>query len=148
MATARIRARLLPHALASDPDLANLRLAARVAVVQPLVFAFGLLVLHNAQMTLFAAFAVFGLLVLANFGGWASQPAHCLPRYDAGGRSAGGDWNRRFTESLDGGAHGAAGRLLYRVRGGLRRLCGGIAGPASDGVRTGGFGCGSSQRRP
>src|SRR5262249_56469878 len=54
---------------ASDPDLANLRLAARVAVVQPLVFAFGLLVLHNAQMTLFAAFAVFGLLVLANFGG-------------------------------------------------------------------------------
>jgi len=69
MATARIRARLLPHALASDPDLANLRLAARVAVVQPLVFAFGLLVLHNAQMTLFAAFAVFGLLVLANFGG-------------------------------------------------------------------------------
>ncbi|HKF19272.1 MAG TPA: FUSC family protein [Candidatus Dormibacteraeota bacterium] len=70
MATlARIRARLLPHALAPDPDLANLRVAARAAVMQPLVFAFGLLVLRNARMTLFAAFAVFGLLVLANFGG-------------------------------------------------------------------------------
>src|SRR5215472_8715674 len=69
MATARIRARLLPHALAPDPDLANLRVAARVAVMQPLVFAFGLLVLRSAQMTLFAAFAVFGLLVLTNFGG-------------------------------------------------------------------------------
>ena len=66
---ARIRARLLPHALAPDPNLANLRVAARAAVIQPLVFAFGLLVLRNAQMTLFAAFAVFGLLVLANLGG-------------------------------------------------------------------------------
>lgn len=70
MATAaRIRARLLPHAIAPDPGLANLRVAARAAVMQPLVFAFGLLALRNARMTLFAAFAVFGLLVLANFGG-------------------------------------------------------------------------------
>jgi len=66
---ARIRARLLPHALAPDPDLANLRVAARAAVVQPLVFAFGALALRNARITLFAAFAVFGLLVLGNFGG-------------------------------------------------------------------------------
>lgn len=70
MATAaRIPGQLLPHALGPDPGLANLRVAARAAVMQPLVFSLGLLVLRNAQMTLFAAFAVFGLLVLANFGG-------------------------------------------------------------------------------
>ena len=63
MATvARIRAQLVPRALAPDPGLANLRVAARAAVVQPLVLAFGLLVLHNTQMTLFMVFAVFGLL--------------------------------------------------------------------------------------
>lgn len=66
-----IRTDLLPHALAPDPGLANLRVAARAAVTQPLVFAFGLLVLGNPQLTLFAAFAVFGLLVLGNFGGRA-----------------------------------------------------------------------------
>ena len=49
--------------------MANLRVAARAAVVQPLVLAFGLLVLHNTQMTLFMVFAVFGLLVFAHFRG-------------------------------------------------------------------------------
>src|SRR5262249_25235070 len=111
MATARIRARLLPHALASDPDLANLRLAARVAVVQPLGFALGLVVWHRAGMALLGACGVLGLLVLANLGGGAPQRVLCLPRYDAGGGGAGGVGTRRFTESLDGGAHGAAGRL-------------------------------------
>ncbi|OLB91184.1 MAG: hypothetical protein AUI15_23260 [Actinobacteria bacterium 13_2_20CM_2_66_6] len=72
MATvARIRAQLVPRALAPDPGLANLRVAARAAVVQPLVLAFGLLVLHNTQMTLFMVFAVFGLLVFAQFQGRA-----------------------------------------------------------------------------
>src|SRR5438132_9131134 len=72
MATvARIRARFLPRALAPDPGLANLRVAARAAVTQPLALAFGLFVLRNAQMTLFMVFAIFGLLVLANFGGRA-----------------------------------------------------------------------------
>jgi uncharacterized membrane protein YccC len=51
--------------------LANLRVAARAAVVQLLVLAFGLLVLHNTQMTLFMVFAVFGLLVFAHFRGRA-----------------------------------------------------------------------------
>src|SRR2546429_9105361 len=70
MATAaRIRAQLVPRALAPDPGLANLRVAARAAVVQPLVLAFGLLVLHNTQMMLFMVFAVFGLLVFAHFRG-------------------------------------------------------------------------------
>jgi uncharacterized membrane protein YccC len=70
-AVARIRAQLVPRALAPDPGLANLRVAARAAVVQPLVLAFGLLVLHNTQMTLFMVFAVFGLLVFAHFQGRA-----------------------------------------------------------------------------
>jgi hypothetical protein len=65
----QVRAHLLPHALASDPDHANLRLAARAAVTYSLVFAFAWLVLGSADATLFAAFAVYGLLVLANFGG-------------------------------------------------------------------------------
>jgi uncharacterized membrane protein YccC len=51
--------------------LANLRVAARAALVLPLVLAFGLLVLRNAQMTLFMVFAVFSLLVFAKFGGSA-----------------------------------------------------------------------------
>jgi hypothetical protein len=68
---ARIRAQLVPGALAPDPGLANLRVAARAAVVQLLVLAFGLLVLHNTQMTLFMVFAVFGLLVFAHFRGRA-----------------------------------------------------------------------------
>ena len=68
-ALARVRWQLLPRALAPDPGLANLRVAARVALAQPLVFAFALLVLRNAHITLFAAFAVFALLVLGNFGG-------------------------------------------------------------------------------
>src|SRR5919201_651131 len=57
------------RALAPDPGLANLRLAARAAVAQPLVFGFALLILRNPQITLFAAFAVFALVVLGNFGG-------------------------------------------------------------------------------
>ncbi len=66
---AQVRTQLLPHALAPDPDRANLRLAARAAVTYSLVFAVAWLVLGSADATLFAAFAVFGLLVLANFGG-------------------------------------------------------------------------------
>jgi len=68
-AVRRIRAQLVPRALAPDPGLANLRVAARAAVVQPTVLAFGLLVLHNAGMTLFMVFAVFGLLVFAHIRG-------------------------------------------------------------------------------
>jgi len=66
---AQVRTQLLPHALAPDPDRANLRLAARAAVTYSLVFAVAWLVLGSADATLFAAFAVFGLLLLANFGG-------------------------------------------------------------------------------
>ncbi len=53
----------------SDPGRASLRLAARVAVAQPLVLAFSLLVLRDAQLTLFAVFGLFSLLVFGNFGG-------------------------------------------------------------------------------
>lgn len=68
---ARIRAELIPRGLAPDPGLSNFRIAIRAALVQPLVLAFGLLVLRNAQMSLFMVFAVFSLLVLANYGGSA-----------------------------------------------------------------------------
>ena len=57
----QVRAHLLPHAFAPDPDHANLRLAARAAVTYSLVFAFAWLVLGSADATLFAAFAVYGL---------------------------------------------------------------------------------------
>jgi uncharacterized membrane protein YccC len=67
-AVARISAQLLPRRL-SDPGLASLRVAARAALILPLVLAFGLLVLRNSQVTLFMVFAVFSLLVFANFGG-------------------------------------------------------------------------------
>ncbi len=67
--------RMRPRVIMADPGLSNLRTAARVAVVNPLVFAFALLVLDNGQVTLFAFFAVFALLVLGNFGG---APAHRL----------------------------------------------------------------------
>ena len=75
MQAADLREQVLPRRLAPDPGLANLRLATRAAVTQPLVFGFALLVLHNVQITLFAVFAVFSLLVLANFGGRARDRA-------------------------------------------------------------------------
>src|SRR5919199_5643922 len=68
-ALAHVRARLPALALSPDPGLANLRVAARAAVAQPLILAFALLGLRNLQLALFAAFAVFSLLVLGNFGG-------------------------------------------------------------------------------
>lgn len=65
----------VPRALAPDPGLANLRVATRAAAVYPLVLGFGLVVLRNPQMTLFAAFGFFSLTVLANFGGRALDRA-------------------------------------------------------------------------
>ncbi|HEX6547717.1 MAG TPA: FUSC family protein [Candidatus Dormibacteraeota bacterium] len=66
---AQLRAQVWPGVVGKDPDRASLRLATRAAIAQPLVLALGILVLGNVQLTLFAAFGVFALVVLGNFGG-------------------------------------------------------------------------------
>jgi uncharacterized membrane protein YccC len=60
----------------SDPGHAALRRAARAAVVIPLAFAFGQLVLHDAQNVIFMVFGGFALLVMSDFGG--PRPARAL----------------------------------------------------------------------
>jgi uncharacterized membrane protein YccC len=52
-----------------DPGLAALRRAARAAIVIPLAFAFGQLVLHDSQNVIFIVFGGFALLVMSDFGG-------------------------------------------------------------------------------
>jgi uncharacterized membrane protein YccC len=52
-----------------DPGLAGLRRAARAAIVIPLAFAFGQLVLHDTQNVIFIVFGGFALLVMSDFGG-------------------------------------------------------------------------------
>lgn len=56
---ADVRRRLLSQVTPQDAELAGLRLASRAAIVQPLVLAFTLAFLHDAQVTLFCFF--FGL---------------------------------------------------------------------------------------
>jgi hypothetical protein len=52
-----------------DPDLATLHKAVRAAVLMPLVFVLGHVVLGNLQVALFAAFGSFALLVLTDVSG-------------------------------------------------------------------------------
>ena len=52
-----------------DPDRTILHRALRVAIVMPLLFAFGLLVLHDRQFALIAAFGSFSALAMADFMG-------------------------------------------------------------------------------
>ncbi len=52
-----------------DPGFAGLRRAARAAIVIPLAFAFGQLVLHDTQNVIFIVFGGFALLVMSDFGG-------------------------------------------------------------------------------
>ena len=53
----------------SDPGFAALRRAARAAIIIPLAFAFGQLVLHDTQNVIFMVFGGFALLVMSDFGG-------------------------------------------------------------------------------
>src|SRR2546427_379292 len=53
----------------SDPGFAALRRAARAAIIIPLAFAFGQLVLHDTQNVIFVVFGGFALLVMSDFGG-------------------------------------------------------------------------------
>ena len=52
-----------------DPDRTIFHRALRVAIVLPLLFAFGLLVLHDPQFALIAAFGSFAALGMADFMG-------------------------------------------------------------------------------
>ena len=53
----------------ADPGRVNLRKAARVAIVTPVLFGFALGVLDNDDLGLFAAFGSFAALVFGDFGG-------------------------------------------------------------------------------
>src|ERR1700712_4064248 len=55
--------------LFSEPDLASLRRAIRVALVVPAAFAVALRVVGNPQITTFVVFGCFALLVMSDFGG-------------------------------------------------------------------------------
>ncbi|HEX3630818.1 MAG TPA: FUSC family protein [Candidatus Dormibacteraeota bacterium] len=59
-----------------DPGFAALRRAARAAIVIPLAFAFGMLVLHDVQNIIFIVFGCFALLIVSDFGG--PRPARAL----------------------------------------------------------------------
>ena len=52
-----------------DPGLVFLRSAVRAAIVMPAVFAFSFKVIGNPQLSFFAAFGSFAMLVLVEFGG-------------------------------------------------------------------------------
>ena len=52
-----------------DPDRSIFHRALRVAIVLPLLFAFGLHVLHDPQFALVAAFGSFSALGMADFMG-------------------------------------------------------------------------------
>ena len=55
--------------VATVPDLAALKSAARAAIVMPAVFAFADKVIGQPQTSIFAAFGSFAVLVLVEFGG-------------------------------------------------------------------------------
>jgi uncharacterized membrane protein YccC len=59
-----------------DPGFAALRRAARAALVIPLAFAFGSLVLQLGQNVIFVVFGCFALLIISDFGG--KRPARAL----------------------------------------------------------------------
>ena len=52
-----------------DPDFAALRRAGRAAIVMPLLFAFGGLVIGSPDVATFAAFGSFAMLLLVDFSG-------------------------------------------------------------------------------
>lgn len=59
----------IPFKPAIDPGFAALRRAARAAVVIPLAFALGSLVLHAGTNVIFIIFGCFALLIISDFGG-------------------------------------------------------------------------------
>lgn len=59
-----------------DPGFAALRRAARAAIVIPLAFAFGTVVLHLGENVIFVIFGCFALLIISDFGG--RRPARAL----------------------------------------------------------------------
>ncbi|WP_426622978.1 hypothetical protein ACPPVW_09995 [Leifsonia sp. McL0607] len=52
-----------------DPDFAALRRAGRAAIVMPLLFAFGSLVIRSPDAATFAAFGSFAMLLLVDVSG-------------------------------------------------------------------------------
>lgn len=60
---------LAPQLRFTDPDRTVLHRASRVALVTPALFAFGLLVLRDAQFALLACFGSFAALAMADFTG-------------------------------------------------------------------------------
>jgi uncharacterized membrane protein YccC len=52
-----------------DPGYVALRRAGRVAIVMPLLFAFGSTVVRNSDVALFSAFGAFAMLLFVDFGG-------------------------------------------------------------------------------
>ncbi|HET9849306.1 MAG TPA: FUSC family protein [Candidatus Dormibacteraeota bacterium] len=61
--------------IARDPGFAALRRASRAAIVITVAFAFGELVLHEAQNIIFIVFGCFAMLVMSDFGGLRPQRA-------------------------------------------------------------------------
>jgi hypothetical protein len=63
-----------------DPDHAALRRAARTAIMMPAMFALGGAVLHNVEISTFAAFGAFALLLLVDFSGPVRERVTVLER--------------------------------------------------------------------
>lgn len=63
------RRRVLSWFSRHDPGYAALRRATRTAIVMPLLFAFGSVVVRDAQVATFAAFGSFAMLMLVDFAG-------------------------------------------------------------------------------
>src|SRR6516225_5429918 len=59
----------LRQRLPDDPGMTSLRRATRAAIVIPTTFAFAKFITGDVQVTTFAAFGGFALLVMADFGG-------------------------------------------------------------------------------
>jgi uncharacterized membrane protein YccC len=68
--------RVLAFKAPRDPGFAALRRAIRAAIVIPVVFAFGALLLHDAQNVIFMVFGCFAMLVMSDFGGF--RPVRAL----------------------------------------------------------------------
>ncbi|MFB9746506.1 FUSC family protein [Leifsonia shinshuensis] len=69
MTSEEVRMRAATWLKRHDPDYSALRRAGRAAIVMPLLFAFGGLVLHDPQVATFAAFGSFAMLLLVDFTG-------------------------------------------------------------------------------
>src|SRR5579871_484401 len=73
----------LPFKRPIDPGFAALRRAARAAVVIPVAFALGSVVLHAGTDVIFIIFGCFALLIISDFGG--QRPARAAAYLGATG---------------------------------------------------------------